>query len=38
MGNRNAQDSLPSTQIDTLGLDCPPSPITGVPTALSNSL
>lgn len=26
------EDQLTTTQIDTLGLECPPSPLTGVPT------
>ncbi|XP_043497771.1 negative elongation factor B [Polistes fuscatus] len=39
IGNRSTQEALPSSsQMDTLGLDCPSSPITGVPTTLTNSL
>ncbi|XP_033331868.1 negative elongation factor B [Megalopta genalis] len=36
IGSRSTEDQLATTpQIDTLGLDCPPSPLTGVPTPSS---
>ncbi|CAK9803478.1 Negative elongation factor B [Anthophora plagiata] len=39
IGNRSTEDQLtPTAQMDTLGLECPPSPLTGVPTPASCSL